>query len=202
MRRQSDWRDILGQDYWIGALAEHRFDIENWRSEYTWISIEQRRALPLLAGVYIVVTYDDIPVYVGSTSTSLRQRWARQHHRSKAFGVLGATKIAYMTCSDPDGHHIYGLELEATRALLPILNDRPDDEIAIEFFGGQRRFIPLSTESPRGWHTTWKPEYRRRYFGGRPRKGDKPAPLAYPQAGEHATARLVADPQAEYRADS
>ncbi|MGE3267120.1 MAG: Arc family DNA-binding protein [Chloroflexota bacterium] len=30
----------------------------------------------------------------------------------------------------------------------------------------------------------------------------RPAPLAYPQAGERATARLVADPQAEYRADA
>jgi hypothetical protein len=170
VKRQADWRDIRGRDYWVGAPGEHIFDPSSWRSTFQWIAIEKRSDLPLKAGVYVVVTYDDIPIYVGSTSTSLRQRWAGKHHRSKAFDILGAVQIAYMTCDDPDGHHIYGLELQAMRDLLPILNDRPDWEVGIETFNGQRRFIPLSSESPRGWKTTWKVEHRQRFFGGRPRK--------------------------------
>lgn len=153
--KQADWRELLGLAYRIGAPSVHAFNIYGWRGEFRWKDLESCGELPTQPGVDIVVTYDDIPIYVGSTSVSLRQRLTF-HHRRRAFAVLGATRVAYKTCSDPEGHGLYALELDAMRQLLPVLNDRSDDEIAVEFFEGRRRFIPISTGSPIGWNVKWK----------------------------------------------
>lgn len=167
--KQADIRERRRERWWTGSPGYHAFELKTWRQQFEWISIDDRGVLPHKAGVYIVITYDDIPIYVGSTYTSLRQRWMR-HHRWRAFDTLGAARIAYLTCDDPDAHHLYGLELHAMRDLLPILNDRSDAEVAVEQFDGGRRFIPLSSDSPLGWKTVWKPGLR----GGRPRKPTTP----------------------------
>lgn len=168
----ADRRELGMSARWQEIHARHEFDSDSWREQFSEVSIEEIRCLPTLPGVYVALTYDDIPVYVGSSYTSLRSRFMR-HHRRRDFELLGVDRVAYFVCVEPDDHGLYSVELRLIRQLLPILNDRMRGEVGIEFFNGQRRMIPLSAEPGVGWKTRWKVKPS----VGRPRR---PAP---PPAG-------------------
>jgi hypothetical protein len=174
----ADRRHLRGMKMWVGAHPFHAFNPEDWAARFIWTPYNAP-SLPAEPGVYVVVTYDDIPIYIGSTYVSLLQRWGK-HHRRDAFERLGADRIAYMTCNDPEAHYLYGLELTMMNALLPILNDRSDNAVAVEFFGGKRRLIPLSEEPGVGWRTRWKVKPAVGWPKGKPRKADRPTPPPSP----------------------
>lgn len=117
------------------------------------------RQMPDAPGIYCIVVDGAHLVYVGCTSTTLRERWAN-HHQVYAASTLGENPRVYFHVMDAD--LTWAAESIIIRTFHPILNGRPLFQVGVEISPSGKRFVHLSfdegTRRVRE-HTSRKPRY-------------------------------------------